>query len=500
MPNIMNFSLPKSGDLIIGQKFLFTVEILSDDDISDDATISFYNNKNIITPLNTLPLAINNDKKKAVLTVALTVNNFVSENEEIYFSVKTSLNYIKSQTLIYRARTISFNSLRLNVDNIFLKVPMSFNISKIGNILTNVHTIIRDHNGNTLSGVPVFVKSNANNQLKELFVLDSDEKKEIIINKFDGYDGFFVNSNDKGKVEFVIAPKKSLSQVIELSSIIKNATDFVPSKNPIFITVDNTQNNRQPLNIITAIGGNLKSEGESKFWVDMSPCEDYKLGDFLLFFVNNKYKHYTRILGKAKLDSCLKELPYFIFRQNELSKLDYLLLASDGDTLVKSSPADVTYRGRPNKPWTDVDRGYEPCQVYSSFNKLIKQGEVIINDTISNHDHNSDDAGLFVRIIGTNDNNDVTKAKFGSEIILTLYINSNNKTITQTFKQQIPYQPDKPGGKTVVLTFNIPYDFLSVNYSFFTHDAEIFFDYQIGDDKDRDVTYGGIWSGFIDTP
>ncbi len=206
-----------------------------------------------------------------------------------------------------------------------------------------------------------------------------------------------------------------------------------------------------------------------------------------------------RILDADKPSSCLRELSYFIFKQNELSKLNYILIQSDGHVLVKSSPTDVTYRGRPNKPWKDVDRIYEPCKVYSSFDKLIKQGEGINNNKISNHIHNSNDAGLFVRITGTNDNSDATKIKLGSKIILTLYINSNTQTINHVFNGNMPYQPDSVGGKTATLKFDIPYNLLNNNLAFPYHDGEIFFDYQIGDDNERDMTYGGIWSGHIVT-
>ncbi|CAM3880643.1 hypothetical protein XETH111194_12330 [Xenorhabdus thuongxuanensis] len=232
----------------------------------------------------------------------------------------------------------------------------------------------------------------------------------------------------------------------------------------------------------------------------MSPCNDYEIGDFVLFFVNKKYKYYTRIIDDGEhRNPCLMKLPYFIFQKNELSRLSYLVIKPSGTILAESSPVDITYRGRPNKPWKDIDRIYESCKVYSSFDVLIEQDGGINDQKISNHTNNPGDAGLFVTITGTNDNSDNTKVKLGSEIILTLYINSRNKTITYPFKNTMPYQPDNEDGKTAVLKFNIPYDLLNNNLAFPEHDGEIFFDYQVGDDNDRDVTYGGIWSGHIVT-
>ncbi|WP_237388314.1 hypothetical protein [Xenorhabdus sp. Sc-CR9] len=294
MSGTIEFSLPNNGDLVIGQSFLFTVTVSCDKDIDDNITISFYNSKNITVPSDDILLILKDNRKKAMVTVTLVVFNSLSENEEIYFSVKTSLNDIQPKTLKYTAKTINSNSLELNIDTVSLVMPESFNDSQIGAISTKVHTVLRDKKGVVLSGVPIFIKSNIIDQLEEVCIYSDDGNLIINIQKFGIYYGFFVNSDNKGKVKFFITPRKSLPLVIELFSIIPNSTDFVSSKNPIFITVDDIQDNRQPLNIITAIDGNLKSEGESKFWVDMSPCEDYKLGDFLLFFVNKEYKYYTK--------------------------------------------------------------------------------------------------------------------------------------------------------------------------------------------------------------
>ncbi|CDL79450.1 hypothetical protein [Xenorhabdus cabanillasii] len=495
----MEFSLPDNGNLIIGQSFLFTVTLSSSENIDDNSTISFYNSKNITVPLNAIPLTLEHGKKKATATVTLTVLNSIAENEEIYFSVKTSSIGFQPKTLQYSARTIDSDSVRLNIDTPFLAIPISFNASQIGSISTKIHTMIRDKNGKTLSGVPVFIKANTINELEEVDIYNNDKSKKINVNKFGDFQGIFVNSDNRGKVEFYISPRKSLPSVIELSSAIPNSTDYAFSQNPIFIVVDNVEDYRQPLEIITAIDGNLKSEGESKFWVDMSPCDDHEVGDFLLFFVNKEYKYYTRVLNKNKTEPCLMELPYFILEKDSLSKLSYFLIQSSGTIMAKSMPADVTYRGRPNSPWTDVDRIYEPCQVYSSFDEIIEQDGGINNKKISNHTQNPDDAGLFVRITGTNDNSDDTKVKLGSEVILTLYINSKTRTIKHVFKDSMPYQPDNAGGKTATLKFNIPYNLLNNNLAFPYHGGEIFFDYQIGDDNDSDVTYGGIWSGHIVT-
>ncbi|PHM49437.1 hypothetical protein [Xenorhabdus miraniensis] len=498
MTSKIDFSLPDNKDLIIGQSFLFTVILSSDNNIDEGSTISFYNNTNITVPSDDIPLVIENSKKKATATVTLTVLTSVAENEEISFSVKTSSSGFPYKTLKSTARTIDSDSVKLHVDSPYLVIPTSFDDSKIGSLSTKIHTTLRDKNGKTLSGVPVFIKANIINELKNINIYQNDKTTKIYVQKFYDYQGIFVNSDEKGKLEFYISPKKSISPIIQLSSAIPNSTNFRFANNPIFIFVDNVKDYRQPLQIITAIDSNLTSKGESKFWVDMSPCDDYELGDFLLFFVNNEYKHYIRILINKEPESCLMELPYFIFEKDTPSELFYYLIKPSDNIIAKSLPANVTYTGRVNRPWTDIDRIYEPCQVYDSFDNPIKQGDYVNNKSIS-HANNPNDPGLFVRITGTNDQKDIHKVKLGSKIILTLYINARQQTITKVFNGSMPYQPDTGGGKTATLKFNIPSNLLDNDWAFFEHDGEIFFDYQVGHDDDSDVTYGGIWSGKIDT-
>jgi hypothetical protein len=502
MSGVMRFSLPDNGHLIIGQSFLFTVQLFSDEDIGDNQTMSFYNNKNINVPTEYIPLIIESDKKSAIATVTITVPSDIDEGEDIYFTVQTSLNGIQSKTLKYTAKTIYPNSLELNVDTVFLSMPISYNDSQIGTISTKVHATIRDNGEIILSGTPVFITSEKMDGLDGVFVYANDKLTKINIQRFGFYFGFFINSDNKGKIEFYIYPKPQQPVIIKLVSIIVNSTAPIIAKSPIFVSAadDIIDYNRQPLFIITEIDGNITSEGESMFGVGMSPCIDYITGDVILFFVNDEYKYHALSIGNYGISPCFIKLPYIIFQENEQSQLSYIVMKQDGNTVAKSHSTSVTYRGRPNQPWIDVRRIYEPCKVYSSFDTLIDQNNIINSNTIFNHASNPNDAGLFVRITGTNDNSDNTMVKLGSEVTLILYINSLQRTITHIFKGIMPYRSDNADGKTAILKFNIPYDLLDNNLAFSFGGGSIFFDYQIGDEKDNDVTYGNIWRGVIVTP
>ncbi|MDE9551402.1 hypothetical protein KKJ06_02090 [Xenorhabdus bovienii] len=90
----------------------------------------------------------------------------------------------------YIAKEVYPESLRLIVDNAFLSVPTPYDHSQIGTVSTKVHTIIKDKDGNPLSGIPVFIKSRAFNQLEEVYIYANDVRKKINIQNLSLYSGF----------------------------------------------------------------------------------------------------------------------------------------------------------------------------------------------------------------------------------------------------------------------------------------------------------------------
>ncbi|MDE9554253.1 hypothetical protein KKJ06_02085 [Xenorhabdus bovienii] len=63
MSNVMTFSQPETGNLIIGQTFLFTVILSSNEAIDSSSTISFFNNKNISVPIGDIFVNLESDNK-----------------------------------------------------------------------------------------------------------------------------------------------------------------------------------------------------------------------------------------------------------------------------------------------------------------------------------------------------------------------------------------------------------------------------------------------------
>ncbi|AYA41761.1 hypothetical protein HZS38_15615 [Xenorhabdus nematophila] len=161
---------------------------------------------------------------------------------------------------------------------------------------------------------------------------------------------------------------------------------------------------------------------------------------------------------------------------------------------------DLVYKGKSNQPWDGANRAYETCEVYSSGHVLIEQYDVINDGYLAEYASNPHNEGLFIKIKGTNDPNDTNKVPFGSSIRLNLYIQSSNKNFTQTFSGLMPTHPDEMGGDTATLFIGIDNNYLKGVFGYTNgDDGKIALDYQIGNDADIDVIYGGVWNGYIST-
>ncbi|MDE9429763.1 hypothetical protein [Xenorhabdus bovienii] len=403
---------------------------------------------------------------------------------------------------------ISLNSLRLSVDTPFLPFsPPSNNQSE--KIFTKVTAIVKDVYGKSVSGIKVFISDESVGNLKKVKIFDSDQTKEINVVQQGGIEGFFVETDRSGNILFFIYPFKAESVRMKLFSQVIGSTDPVIAKDIIYIANNIPENMQadfiQP-EIFDYSYGDLKSPGKKDFMVKIVPYNNVANGDSILFFVNNQYtRHSIQIHDESDLGSYSIPLPYAIFLENKLSRFFYVVIRASGDMVAsKSQTLDILYKGNEyNEPWTDVDRIYESCKVYSSYgvfdNSLIEQYDLISNNTISKYLENPNHEGLFIQVIGTNDPNDTKKVPLGSQVTLNLYINSKTEIVTKSYTKEMSNFPDTQGGNTAILTFGISHEVLKYKEAYVDKPAKVFFDYQIGSDSDHDATYGKIWPGYIDT-
>ncbi|CDL87532.1 hypothetical protein [Xenorhabdus cabanillasii] len=390
---------------------------------------------------------------------------------------------------------INQQSLKLNVDTPFLAVPASYNPNS-GEIFTKVTATVRDTHGNPLPEVKIFVTNHSNGKLKEVIVFASNHEDKIVIELHDGYEGFFIETQDDGTLSFFIQPKESRGLILQLYAQIPGDENIVAADHEIYIVDHTYQELPDELlepEIIGFSGGYLKSDGNSKFKAMINDIYDIINGAYILFFVNGKYTRMSIPFSEAGGF----HLPYAIFGNKKSSDFSYVVIRETGDIYpYKSRPLTLTYMREPNEPWSEVDRIYDSCVVYSSAGisseNIIEHYTDVYNDTISYP--NEDDAGLFVTIMGTNDPNDTSKVVFGSEVTLNLYINSRTGNFNWSCTKTMLSMSNR---NTATLIFPIPRELLENKPAYYDRDGEIYFDYQVGTDLDPDVSYGKTWFAHI---
>ncbi|CDG19822.1 conserved protein of unknown function [Xenorhabdus poinarii G6] len=396
---------------------------------------------------------------------------------------------------------INLESLRLNMDNYFLSVPNLPTTNDNEKITVTAQVV--DINGDYLSNTQIFISDSISGNLNRVKIYDADQNNEIPIITQDNKEGFLINTDGQGKILFFIKPYQSLPVILNLYSNVTGSTKLVAAKHTVFIvnnSLDSMETKFDQPQILNFFGENLKSDGDSKFEVDIPNYDKKKLGDYILLFVNEEYTNYYIRVEDQSNAHIFTKLPYGIFKKDIYSNFFYVLIRDSGDIIEeKSNALPLTYKGRPNKPWTDVYRTYEQCKVYSSGGALVNEDYDVINDaTIA--EQNPENAGLFVKITGTNDPNDNSKVPFGANITLNMYINSSTRTVTKSYNQTMQTHPDDIGGKTATLKISIDHSDIKNNMGYEDGtNGHIFFDYQIGDDTDLNVTYGKVWKSEIDT-
>ncbi|AYA41765.1 hypothetical protein HZS38_15625 [Xenorhabdus nematophila] len=143
-------------------------------------------------------------------------------------------------------------------------------------------------------------------------------------------------------------------------------------------------------------------------------------------------------------------MPYYIFPVGEVANFYYKVVQPSSANSLISDPLELTYTGESYPAPTYYDK----CVVYSSFgvddsNIIddfdntdcvdIEMNNIVTCRNMSNYSNNQDDAGLFVKITGTNDPNDKTKPSLGAKIRLHLQISARYRNVdkylyTSSFK------------------------------------------------------------------
>ncbi|WP_099143307.1 hypothetical protein [Xenorhabdus kozodoii] len=330
-----------------------------------------------------------------------------------------------------------------------------------------------------------------------------DRRTKIPIRKIGSKRGFIINTDPHGKLNFYIYAKQESSVVLTLYSQIFGATGEISADKTLYILdSDQTDNNSMDsllAPVIVEVNNNiLHNDGSSLgFSVNIPPYDNASGSDTIFFFINGKMiDNPHRLLDPNHLGTPFITLPYSVFNENK-EKVDfyYSVIKESADRLVSDS-LEFTY----TKYIPPADDVYEKCQVYSSLgvgkDSLITENDIISYKTISHYKDNANHEGLFVKIIGTNDLNDMTKIPLGSEVTLNLHIHSKLKKLDKYFEPVTMPTTVGDDGVTNHVTIGVPQIYLTGNDAFNIHDqGKIYFSYTVNIDNTKVTSQ--MWKGKI---
>ncbi|WP_038244480.1 hypothetical protein, partial [Xenorhabdus bovienii] len=399
----MIYSLSQSADLIIGQFFKITVGLISNEIISQSASVLFSNINNITVQTTPINFNISTDRKKAEAIVDISVKDTINDGDLITFNIDTNMAGFETGKFICTARKIDPESLVLTVDNQFLDLPTGPNDPSIigssctpnsgSTFCTKVHTILIDPHGKKLSGVPVLISENRTGNFDKFHIYDAEKKTQIEVKKFNDYDQIIINSDENGNVIFYLYSQESLSAVLNIISMIQGVTLSYYATSSVYAISSNIQslNYLRWPNIEGFWSGNLISHGPDKFKVMITRYDNAQNNDVIIFYVNGKRTPYIININDVNEDlgKYSHELPYDIFEYGGQSAFSYVVVTLGGD-IMPSYPTNLVYMGGAiPEPDPDVKRDYYPCIVYTSAGSVIPENTFINYDSIRRYPANN---------------------------------------------------------------------------------------------------------------
>ncbi|MDX7992126.1 hypothetical protein [Xenorhabdus littoralis] len=336
-----------------------------------------------------------------------------------------------------------------------------------------------------------------------------------------------IPSDPEGNVNFRVYSKNDVSSEIKLGAEL-------PGENIIFSVPDiyiiSHKPSDQSLLISRAIipdldDGNLSAYGSNlTFDVKVPNYDNPSDGDTVLFFTKENNGNYFPSVKKIRepfsnyYDS---QLYYDDFDINKPSELYYVVVTVDGRSLYSEELNFIYIGGGSNKPSGNINRIFDKPIIYSSWanpksnpplnkdddNYIRSEGYYINSEDIYNYRKNGG-YGLFIKIVGTKDESDTHKPKFGDTINLTMYVNGgiynkegkhekdvkNNKKIPCVISDI----PDSHDGNTSTTVIYIDYEsVVELSKDFNNNIAMIYFEYYVSDEGAR--KYSNLWSSQIET-
>ncbi|MEX0444977.1 hypothetical protein [Xenorhabdus sp. SGI246] len=515
--DVLTTTISKQADLIVGQRFLLTITLISKKVIDvANVNITFTEvTSNIIAPHGEIVLNRQNADGTAVTCdVLLTVNKNAQEKAPIKFTIKANGSTADPFVFNGTARTINPDTLPLIFDKEFLDIKNVVNGSINSDLKSMATTTLLDMNGDPLKNVPILIRSEKLKHLTSCKFKDHTEKEVPV--KYIGafsYPVITINSDEKGNIKFYIYPIQAHSMILYLETWILNVVRPVDAISPLFLVNTEIPDDLDAMpepNILGTTSNLTSYSGTPNFYVGIYDYPNAAQGDYILFLTKEQDKerkysgHYVIVGDPGKelgQDKYTYQVPYGIFKIGVTYEFNCVVILGRDGSSITSLPEYVTYMGGAKySPSPDIERKYDACKVYTSLgvkDDEIFPGETIGYDNIKKYlDNPKGSTGLFIEVVG--DKNSKTKVPLGAKVTLNMYIQASNRNIQVPYKMgTMPHDINSETNR-YSLFFNIKLEDL-VNILPYDNGGAgtIWFDYEFS--VARSKYYGKVWEGGIDT-
>ncbi|MBC8950495.1 MULTISPECIES: hypothetical protein [Xenorhabdus] len=530
-------SIPNRADVIIGQTCYLTVSLTADSNlISSIDSISIEADKNYLTVENRNNWAVSENKNFGSAVVLLHINNNLPSDTLIKYTVHAMsstgyINGIKSLEIEYTTKKVDPTSfIALTANNEYIEPPTKDNPVGTGSSYVTYSGILLDYNNNPLRNIQVLVSSEhpgkifSHDQSKTLVNIGTEPEdgklsQKIMTHSQSSFDFFAINSDTHGNIKFRVYPVRDTSVRIDFDTQILNVTSVNYSASIyVFNAIRSSSFGPTAPKISGIQNGKVeKIPGAKGIEVHVSSYPGGKDTDSLIFFMQgfNQKDKPIQLKPIYRLDNItsLDTIPlYFTYDQLPLNKpmKFYYLVAPENQEYSYSMTEMFTYIGEQNDSSNEdvydkvkvyTSRATLPIDVYSEENETFEWHGIILSMINSNKKPGKNAkgvTGLYVVIMGTNDQNNKNLPQLGSKGYLNVYIKT--PTSRNTHKSyQFSLSTADSGKQTGHVIVNIPYcDINRAGPSFSKGLGTLSFDYYI-ENSDGSKTYSKKWTAKINT-
>ncbi|MEQ1977258.1 hypothetical protein [Xenorhabdus sp. SGI240] len=530
LPGKLCVSIPDGSDIIIGQSVYLTVTLIADPKVIEDIQdISIKNDPAVVEVIRHVNWAATKDKNGGSAIFLLNFKSDVLPDNLISYSVYVVSNSgsdvpgMISSNVTYTAKKFSpYKTISLEHSENYLVTPtVDNNIANPNSEYILISSTITGDDGNPLKNVAVAISSSQSKKLNlVVFATDDKSPQPIEVKSYNNIDFITVYSDSDGKIRFRIYPIKYTQVRLDLTTAILNLTGFTQAYT--LYVINSPHNNPFELGspTIQEMGdGNIikqDSSSSSKYFHAQIPSyQPAYATDGILFFISSRLHDKPKLLEPIYKVNNVNELSNEVFNLsyselpiNERVEFYYLISSVEGE-VRKSYPITLEYVGNDssNEEVYDKVKVYTshatpPIDVYSEENETFEWHGIILS-MINRNKKSGQSAkgvtGLYVAIMGTNDQNNKNLPQLGSKGYLNVYIKT--PTSRNTHKSyQFSLLPTVDSGKqTDHAVVNIPYcDINRAGPSFSKGLGTLSFDYYI-ENSDGSKTYSKKWTTKINT-